>query len=122
VKPAADAADLQKLREWLPEVDVVHAHRGKDHWLAAVANRLSKTPRPLVRTRHIVQPIRPHALNRWLYRKATSLTVTVSEGIRRQLLAGELAPPERVIALPGGWTRRPSVPAVPPSPFAAPMA
>jgi glycosyltransferase involved in cell wall biosynthesis len=102
VKPAAEAADLRKLREWLPEVDVVHAHRGKDHWLAAVANRFSKTPRPLVRTRHIVQPVRPHALNRWLYRKATSLTVTVSEGIRRQLLAAELAPPERVIALPGG--------------------
>ena len=26
-----------------------------------------RTPRPLVRTRHIVQPVRPHALNRWLY-------------------------------------------------------
>ena len=93
VKPAADAADLRRLREWLPDVDVVHAHRGKEHWLAAVANRLSKTPRPLVRTRHIVQPVRPHALNRWLYRQATSLTVTVSEGIRRQYLAAELAAP-----------------------------
>ncbi len=102
VKPASDAADLRRLREWLPEVDVIHTHRGKEHWLAAVANRLSKTPRPLVRTRHIVQPVRPHALNRWLYRKATSLTVTVSEGIRRQLLAADLAPPERVLALPGG--------------------
>ena len=102
LKPASDAADLRRLREWLPEVDVIHAHRGKEHWLAAVANRLSRTPRPLVRTRHIVQPVRPHALNRWLYRKATSLTVTVSEGIRRQLLAAELASPERVLALPGG--------------------
>jgi glycosyltransferase involved in cell wall biosynthesis len=46
--------------------------------------------------------VRPHALNRWLYGKATSLTVTVSEAIRRQLLAAELAPPERVLALPGG--------------------
>jgi glycosyltransferase involved in cell wall biosynthesis len=101
-KPASDAADLRRLREWLPEVDVVHAHRGKEHWLAAVANRLSKTPRPLVRTRHIVQPVRAHALNRWLYGKATSLTVTVSEAIRRQLLAAELARPERVLALPGG--------------------
>ena len=102
LKPASDAADLRRLREWLPEVDVIHAHRGKEHWLAAIANRLSKTPRPLVRTRHIVQPVRPHALNRWLYRKATSLTITVSEAIRRQYLAAELAPPERVLALPGG--------------------
>jgi hypothetical protein len=97
LKPASDAADLRRLREWLPEIDVVHAHRGKEHWLAAVANRLSKTPRPLVRTRHIVQPVRAHALNRWLYRKATGLTVTVTEAIRRQYLAAELAPPERVI-------------------------
>jgi len=102
LKPASDAADLRRLREWLPEVDVIHAHRGKEHWLAAIANRLSKTPRPLVRTRHIVQPVRPHALNRWLYRKATSLTITVSEAIRRQYLAAELVPPERVLALPGG--------------------
>ena len=102
VKPASDAADLRRLREWLPEVDVIHAHRGKEHWLAAVANRLSKTSRPLVRTRHIVQTVRPHALNRWLYRTATSLTVTVSEAIRRQILAAELAPPERVLALPVG--------------------
>jgi glycosyltransferase involved in cell wall biosynthesis len=102
LKPASDAADVKRLREWLPEIDVVHAHRGKEHWLAAVANRLSTTPRPLVRTRHIVQPVRAHALNRWLYRKATGLTVTVTEAIRRQYLAAELAPPERVIALPGG--------------------
>jgi len=55
-----------------------------------------------VRTRHIVQPVRPHALNRWLYREATSLVVTVTEAIRRQYIAAELVPPERVVALPGG--------------------
>jgi glycosyltransferase involved in cell wall biosynthesis len=102
VDPSGDATDLRRLREWLGEVDVVHAHRGKEHWLAAIANRLSRTPRPLVRTRHIVQPVRAHALNRWLYRKATALVVTVSEAIRRQYLAAELAEPERVVALPGG--------------------
>lgn len=102
LKPPSDAADLRRLRRWLSDVDVIHVHRGKEHWLAAIANRLAKKPRPLVRTRHIVQAVRPHALNRWLYRKATGLTVTVSEAIRRQYLAAELAPPERVLAIPGG--------------------
>lgn len=102
LKPPSDAADLRRLRRWLSDIDVIHVHRGKEHWLAAIANRLAKKPRPLVRTRHIVQAVRPHALNRWLYRKATGLTVTVSEAIRRQYLAAELAPPERVLALPGG--------------------
>jgi glycosyltransferase involved in cell wall biosynthesis len=102
LRPGADAADVQALRGWLPRTDVVHVHRGKEHWLAAVANRLSPTPRPLVRTRHIVNPVRAHAANRWLYGHATALVVTVSEAIRRQLLASGLASAERVITLRGG--------------------
>jgi glycosyltransferase involved in cell wall biosynthesis len=101
VKPT-DASDLRRLLGWLGATDVIHVHRGKEHWLAALANRLSRTPRPLVRTRHIVQVVRPHALNRWLYRGATSLVVTVTEAIRRQLVAAELVSPERAVALPGG--------------------
>jgi len=64
---------------------------------------MSKNSRTaLVRTRHIVQPIRPHALNRWLYGSATDLVVTVTGAIRRQLLAGGLSSDDRVVALPGG--------------------
>lgn len=102
VKPASDLRDLVTLRKWVAATDVVHVHRGKEHWLAALANRFLEEPPPLVRTRHIVQAVRPHVLNRWLYREATSLVVTVTEAIRQQYLAAELAPPERVVALPGG--------------------
>lgn len=100
--PAADIDDLRTLQAWLPRADVVHVHRGTEHWLAAIANRLSPRRRPLVRTRHIVQPIRSHALNRWLYGRATDLVVTVTDAIRRQCLAADLAPADRVLALPGG--------------------
>jgi glycosyltransferase involved in cell wall biosynthesis len=99
---SADVADVRRLLAWLPRLDVVHAHRGKEHWLAAVANRLSATPRPLVRTRHIVQAVRPHAANRWLYGRATALVHTVSETIRRQYIEAGLLAAERVVALPGG--------------------
>ena len=102
IRPRDDAEDVRQLIEALGTTDVVHAHRGKEHWLAAVANRLSKTPRPLVRTRHIVQAVRPHAGNRWLYQQATALVVTVTEAIRRQYLAAGLLPPDRIVALPGG--------------------
>ena len=87
VDPVADAADVRRLVKAFREADVMHVHRGKEHWLAAVANRVSSTPRPVVRTRHITQPVRPHAANRWLYRQATRLVVTVTEGIRRQYIA-----------------------------------
>jgi glycosyltransferase involved in cell wall biosynthesis len=102
VDPVADLLDLRSLVKWLPTTQVLHVHRGKEHWLAALANRLSYSRRPLVRTRHIVQPVRPHALNRWLYRHATDHVVTVTEAIRAQLVASGLAAADRVVAIPGG--------------------
>src|SRR5262245_29649776 len=73
VHPTADVADLRQLRARHASTDLIHVHRGKEHWLAAVANRLSSTSRPLVRTRHIAQAVRAHAANRWLYGRATDL-------------------------------------------------
>jgi glycosyltransferase involved in cell wall biosynthesis len=102
LRPRDDLADLRQLTAWLPGYDVVHVHRGKEHWLAALANRLSSTPKPLVRTRHIVQAVRPHPANRWLYGRATDVVVTVTEAIRQQYLAAELLPPARVMTLHGG--------------------
>jgi glycosyltransferase involved in cell wall biosynthesis len=111
VSPLADARDLARLGRWLREAHVVHVHRGKEHWLAALSN--GRRGRPLVRTRHIVQPVRAHALNRWLYGRATDLVVTVTEAIRRQYLAGGLLPAERVVALPGGVDAQAFVPEAP---------
>ncbi len=102
LKPGRDVHDVRRLLDWLPRVDLVHVHRGKEHWLAAAVNRVSGTPRPIVRTRHIAQAVRPHVANRWLYRCATALVITVTEAIRGQYLACGLVPPERVVALPGG--------------------
>ncbi len=102
LRPTSDARDLRALGARLSAVDIIHVHRSKEHWLAALANRRSKSPRPLVRTRHIVQAIRPHALNRWLYSRATDLVVTVSEAIRRQCVGAGLAVANRVVTLAGG--------------------
>ena len=101
-RPVADGRDLRRLRVLMDGVDVVHVHRGKEHWLAAVANRLIATPRPIVRTRHIAQAVRPHAANRWLYRRGTAFVVTVTDAIRRQYVAAGLVDPDRVATLPGG--------------------
>ena len=101
-EPTRDVDDVRRLGAALADADVVHVHRGKEHWLAAVASRLCPTPRPIVRTRHIVQAVRPHAGNRWLYGRATALVVTVTEAIRKQYIASGLLPPDRVVTLPGG--------------------
>src|SRR5262249_25158454 len=52
-------------------------------------------------TRHIAQSVRPHAANRWLYRR-TAFVVTVTDAMRRQYVAAGLVDPDRVAALPGG--------------------
>ena len=102
LRAGADLDDIRRLRAVFAEADIVHVHRGKEHWLAATANRLGPARRPLVRTRHIVQAVRPHAGNRWLYGRATALVVTVTEAIRQQYIASGLVPGDRVVALPGG--------------------
>lgn len=104
--PLATARDLQAVLALVVEHDVVHVHRGQEHWLAAVANRLSPQPRPLFRTRHITAPVAAHAFNRWLYGRATTHVIAVSAAIRDQYLAAGLLPPERVTALPGGVDAR----------------
>ena len=119
LKPADDLSDLRRLLAWLPDYDVVHVHRGKEHWLAALANRISSTPRPLVRTRHIVQAVRPHPANRWLYGRATDIVVTVTEAIRLQYVAAGLSPPERVVTLQGGVDLERFHPGVNGAPFRA---
>ena len=101
LRPGADAADLRRLRVAIAAADVVHVHRGKEHWLAVVAARLAGG-RPVVRTRHIAQAVRPHAANRWLYGRATALVVTVTEAIRGQYLAAGLLAAPRVVTLSGG--------------------
>jgi glycosyltransferase involved in cell wall biosynthesis len=102
LRPARDVADVRALAAALPAADVVHVHRGKEHWLAAMANRIAARPRPIVRTRHIVQSVRPHAGNRWLYRHGTDLVVTVTDAIRRQYLASGLVTEDQIVTLWGG--------------------
>jgi len=101
LRPATDVADVRELRAAIAAADVVHVHRGKEHWLAVVAARLAGG-RPVVRTRHIAQAVRPHAGNRWLYGHATALVVAVTEAIRGQCLAAGLLPPARIVTLAGG--------------------
>jgi glycosyltransferase involved in cell wall biosynthesis len=118
LRPVQDGYDLRRLARVLRAIDVVHVHRGKEHWLAAVAARLTGGHRPpIVRTRHIAQAVRNHAGNRWLYRRATALVVTVTEAIRRQYVASGLLPAARVVTLAGGadteaYQPRPADPAV----------
>ena len=49
LRPATDVADVRALRTAIAAADVVHVHRGKEHWLAVVAARLAEAGRSCAR-------------------------------------------------------------------------
>lgn len=85
-----DLKDISQLRRLIKEnkIDIVHVHRGKDHWLAALALQSMRKPPPLVRTRHVVVPLRQHIFNKWLFKNCTDAVISVSQRAKESL--GEL--------------------------------
>jgi len=79
---AADLRDAFRLSTAVKRerFDIIHAHRSKEHWLAAVAARVFRLRCPLVRTRHVVMPTRENVFNRWLFSR-TAKVVCVSKAI-----------------------------------------
>jgi glycosyltransferase involved in cell wall biosynthesis len=104
--PVRGLLDVAAVGRLMREYDIVHVHRGKEHWMAALANLIVARPTPLVRTRHIVKAVRVHPANRWLYARATAHVVAVTETIRNQYVASGLLPPSRVTTLHGGVDHR----------------
>ncbi len=84
-RPWGDGGDAWALYRLLrrEQIELIHAHRGKDHWLAAAAALPAGVP--IVRTRHVVTPVRQHPFNRWLYRHATAALVSVSRAAEASL-------------------------------------
>lgn len=82
-----DVEDVLQLRRLVREqgIDIVHTHRGKDHWLAAVALKLLRNAPPLIRTRHVVVPCRQHIFNKWLYKNCTAAVIGVSKRAQESL-------------------------------------
>ena len=78
-----DLLDLLKLRRIIKrhQINVIHCHRGKDHWLSASVRFLLapwKRKPVVIRTRHVVVPVKTHFFNRWLYKHGTNAVIAVS--------------------------------------------
>jgi glycosyltransferase involved in cell wall biosynthesis len=101
--PPRDLSDMWRLARLVRRHDIqlIHTHRGKDHWLAALAVQLFKLAVPVIRTRHVVTPTRGHFGNRWLARR-TARMIVVSRAVAAEVAAHGLYPPGRVCYIPGG--------------------
>ena len=89
--------------------DIVHSHRYKENFLAAMLARRCRVPvvvrtqhglpEPFVGSRRIKQAL-IHSLDRFLARHATDSIVSVSSEMRQQLI--RWVAPERVVTIPNG--------------------
>jgi glycosyltransferase involved in cell wall biosynthesis len=95
-----DMRDMAKLvRE--EGIQVVHVHRGREHWQATLAAQLFRLGVPIVRTRHVVTPLKKHLANRWLAGRTAKLIV-VSRAVEADVRSTRLYRDQEVVFIPGG--------------------
>jgi glycosyltransferase involved in cell wall biosynthesis len=78
-----EPTDIWAIRQLINEhrPQIVHCHRGKDHLLTILAMRwlFPQLPPVLMRTRHVVMPIKQHRGNDYIYNRVTDYLVAVSK-------------------------------------------
>jgi len=76
--PIDSTRDLRKLSKYInsEETEIVHCHRGQDHWTAALTLPFCKESPKLVRTRHVTVKLRTHLFNRWLFKRTDQILAT----------------------------------------------
>ncbi len=94
-----DLRDLLALRSLIEKhhIDIIHCHRGKDHWLSACTRLFIRRKPAIVRTRHVTVPVKNHIFNRWLFRYGTDLVIAVSKSAAASFGALPLPKPPSVI-------------------------
>jgi glycosyltransferase involved in cell wall biosynthesis len=99
--PPQDGPDIRHIARLTREhkIDLIHAHRGKDHWQAVLAVRFYRLGVPVVRTRHVVTPLSANLANRWLARRTGAL-VAVSRAVAQDVRGTGIYP--EVALIPGG--------------------
>ncbi|MBI3829344.1 MAG: glycosyltransferase [Planctomycetes bacterium] len=101
--PSHDLPDMKKIARTVREhgVQVIHAHRGKDHWLAVLTSKLHRLKIPVIRTRHVTTPLRDNLANRMLARRTARL-VAVSRAVEADVRSKSVFPADKIRRIPGG--------------------
>ena len=74
---------MEEVKTKINNQDKVLSMLLKEPFEVHIATSLAKTPVPLIRTRHIVVPVRNNYLNRYLFNRKTAKVITVAETIRK---------------------------------------
>jgi glycosyltransferase involved in cell wall biosynthesis len=80
--------------------DILHSHSSIDSWLIALAGTFLGIP--IIRSRHVMIPIRNHIFNRWLYAKAPSRVLTSGKGIAKMVSEHAGVSTDKIKSIPAG--------------------
>lgn len=80
-------------------IDVVNAHNSKDGWNVALAAGLLGIP--VVRSRHIANPIRTGKLSQLIYGPLCKAVMTTSESIRQEMISKGIDD-KKIVSIPTG--------------------
>ena len=80
-------------------IDIVNAHNSKDGWNVALAARL--LGRPVVRSRHIANPIRTGKISQLIYGPLCDKVMTTSESIKQDMIARGVDA-HKIVSVPTG--------------------
>jgi glycosyltransferase involved in cell wall biosynthesis len=96
--------DLRKIRRFIAvaKPDIVHVSGSQDHWLAALANRFTRRPVCVVRTRHNTYEVKENLGNRLLNLRWTDYQIVVCDMVRRRLAAQPVFDGGRLCAIHNG--------------------
>ena len=80
--------------------DILHSHSSIDSWLIAIAGAILNIP--VIRSRHVMIPIRNHIFNRWLYTRAPRRVLASGKGIVQAVSKHTGISPDKIISMPAG--------------------
>lgn len=99
IKNALDISSARELAKFVraKEIEIVHAHLGRDYPLAAMCSLFSG--KPYVLTRHVLFPMK--SLNALVLRRAAG-AIAVSNAVANALLKQNIFPPEKITVINNG--------------------
>lgn len=83
-------------------IEVLNTHSSWDAWIGGLAGRLGRTGVRIVRTRHVSTPIARSRASRFLYTRLADHVVTTGAAIRRQMVAENGFPADRITSVVTG--------------------
>ena len=98
------AYNVKRMRDLIEreEIDVIDAHRGEGHLVAALAKKFLKRAVPLIRTRGDVRTPKRNFFNRYLNSALTAKVITTCEVLRESCTKNLRMPDEKVTTVPVG--------------------